>query len=330
MVERQRVAPLGPAHGDGGDRSSAVLTRPAGGRAWPTSGTAGPASPIRSGPLRPRVGSAPMTAQVLDGNAGGGDRSRRASSSASPGWPNGGSRRGSARMLVGDDGPSANYVAMKHRDCAELGIASRGRAPAGRRPPAPTSMPSVDALQRRPGDRRLPDAVPVPRRTSTTRPSCMRLDPAKDADGLHPVNLGRLVMGVDGPVACTPAGIVDAAGALRRRHRRPARRDRRSGPHHRPAARQPAHAQAARTPTPRSRSCTPGWPTSAAYTRQADILVAAAGSPGLVTADMVKPGAVVVGAGRAFDGPQGRCPTSPTRSPRWRRGCRRASAGSAP
>ena len=66
-----------------------------------------------------------------------------------------------------------------------------------------------------------------------------------------------------------------------------------------------------------------------AYTRQADILVAAAGSPGLITADMVKPGAVVVAAGRVVRG-QEPCPTWPTRSPRSRPGCRPASGASAP
>ena len=129
----------------------------------------------------------------------------------------------------------------------------------------------------------------------------MRLDPLKDADGLHPVNLGRLVMGVDVPLACTPAGIqallahvdIPIAG----QHVVIVGRGLTIG---RPLAnlltlKQPA-ANAAVTVVHT------GVADLGAYTRQADILVSAAGTPGLITPDMVKPGAVVVGAGVRYEG----------------------------
>ncbi len=126
-----------------------------------------------------------------------------------------------------------------------------------------------------------------------------RVIPAKDADGLHPMNLGLLVMGVDAPLACTPAGIlrllehhgIEVAG----RHVVVIGRGLTIG---RPLANlltlKRPYANAAVTVVHT------GVPDLGAITRQADIVVAAAGSPGLVTAEMVKPGAVVVAAGVSF------------------------------
>jgi methylenetetrahydrofolate dehydrogenase (NADP+)/methenyltetrahydrofolate cyclohydrolase len=129
----------------------------------------------------------------------------------------------------------------------------------------------------------------------------LRMDPAKDADGLHPVNLGLLVMGVDAPVACTPAGII----ALLTHHGIEI-----SGQHvvivgrgltiGRPLAnllslkRPDGNAAVTVVHT--------GVADLGRFTREADIVVAAAGSPGLITADMVKPGAAVVAAGVSFEG----------------------------
>jgi len=131
----------------------------------------------------------------------------------------------------------------------------------------------------------------------------LAVDPAKDVDGLHPVNLGRLVQGADAPLACTPAGIqrllvahdVPFAGG----HVVIVGRGLTIG---RPLANllslKREHANAAvtvvHTGVPRQRMV--------ALCRQADVLVAAAGSPGLITADMVKPGAAVVAAGVSFAG----------------------------
>jgi methylenetetrahydrofolate dehydrogenase (NADP+)/methenyltetrahydrofolate cyclohydrolase len=129
----------------------------------------------------------------------------------------------------------------------------------------------------------------------------LAVDPEKDADGLHPVNLGKLVQGVDAPLACTPRGIqlllehndIPIAG----RHVVIVGRGLTIG---RPLANlltlKRPNANAAVTVVHT------GVTDLASYTRQADVLVAAAGSPGLITADMVKPGAVVVAAGVTFEG----------------------------
>lgn len=206
---------------------------------------------------------------------------------------------GLATVLVGDDGPSATYVSMKHRECAEMGIVSRDvRLPASATQADVQQVvaelnadPSVDAyIQQYPFPAGLDYEAAV-----------LTMDPDKDADGLHPVNLGKLVQGVDAPVACTPAGIV----ALLAHYDIPI-----AGQHvvivgrgvtiGRPLAnlltlkRPQANAAVTVVHT--------GVADIGAFTRTADILVAAAGSPGLITADMVKPDAVVVAAGVSFEG----------------------------
>jgi len=99
---------------------------------------------------------------------------------------------GLGTILVGDDGPSANYVAMKHRDCAELGITSRGE----HLPSTATTadvLAIVDDYNTDPGVDAVLIQYPFPDGVDYET-ALMRLDPTKDADGLHPVNLGRLVM----------------------------------------------------------------------------------------------------------------------------------------
>ena len=206
---------------------------------------------------------------------------------------------GLGTILVGDDGPSANYVAMKHRDCAELGIASRGE----HLPPTATLadvLAVVDEYNADPGIDAVLIQYPFPAGIDYET-ALMRLDPAKDADGLHPVNLGRLVQGLPAPLACTPAGIQ----ALLTHYDIPI-----AGQHvvivgrgltiGRPLAnlltlkRPGANAAVTVVHT--------GVADLGAYTRQADILISAAGTPGLITPDLVKPGAVVVGAGVQYDG----------------------------
>ncbi|WP_419919502.1 bifunctional 5,10-methylenetetrahydrofolate dehydrogenase/5,10-methenyltetrahydrofolate cyclohydrolase [Candidatus Poriferisocius sp.] len=204
---------------------------------------------------------------------------------------------GLGTLLVGDDGPSANYVAMKHRDCQELGMVSREvHLPAG------ATQVEVDAVVDDFNADPVVDAYimqyPFPGHLDYEA-ALMRVEPAKDADGLHPVNLGRLVQGVDAPLACTPAGIqllleryeVPIAG----RHVVIIGRGLTIG---RPLAnllslkRPNANAVVTVVHT--------GAGHLAAHTRTADILIAAAGSPRMVTADMVKPGAAVVAAGVSF------------------------------
>lgn len=206
---------------------------------------------------------------------------------------------GLGTLLVGDDGPSANYVAMKHRDCAELGIASRGE-----HLPATASSADVRAVVDDYNADPAVDAVliqyPFPDGLDYET-ALMRLDPTKDADGLHPVNLGRLVMGTEAPVACTPAGIV----ALLTHYDIPI-----SGRHvvivgrGLTIGRPLANLLALKRPDGNAAVTVvhTGVADLGAYTRQADILVSAAGAPGLVTPDMVAPGAVVVSAGVTYEG----------------------------
>jgi methylenetetrahydrofolate dehydrogenase (NADP+)/methenyltetrahydrofolate cyclohydrolase len=209
---------------------------------------------------------------------------------------------GLGTILVGDDPGSSTYVRGKHRDCAEVGIASI-RVDL----PADASQADVEAAVERlntdPACTGYIVQLPLPRGIDTQRVLEL-IDPAKDADGLHPTNLGRLVLRVndpiDSPLPCTPRGIVEllvrhgvglagadvvivgrgitvgrAIGLLltRREH----------------------NSTVTLTHT--------GTVDLAEHTRNADIIVAAAGVPGIITADLVKPGAVVldVGVTRVID-----------------------------
>lgn len=206
---------------------------------------------------------------------------------------------GLGTVLVGDDGPSARYVEMKHKDCAEVGIASVHRhlpADAGEAEVAAVvadlnADPAIDAY-----------LLQYPFPPGLDFASILgAVDPAKDVDGLHPVNLGRLVMGEHGPRPCTPVGIQVLLAHygidLRGLHVVIVGRGLTIG---RPLAnlltlKEPG-ANAAVTVVHT------GVPDLGAYTRQADVIVAAAGSAGIIRADMVRPGAVVVGAGVSFEG----------------------------
>jgi methylenetetrahydrofolate dehydrogenase (NADP+)/methenyltetrahydrofolate cyclohydrolase len=206
---------------------------------------------------------------------------------------------GLGTILVGDDGPSANYVAMKHRDCEELGMRSfHVHLPADAS--ATDVEAAIDEFNGNPAVDAYLMQYPFPPHLDYET-LLLRVDPAKDVDGLHPVNLGRLVQGVPGPLPCTPAGIqalLEHYGiTLPGRHVVIVGRGLTIG---RPLANlltlKRPNANAAVTVVHT------GVADIGAFTRQADILVAAAGSPGLITADMVKPGAVVVAAGVSFEG----------------------------
>jgi methylenetetrahydrofolate dehydrogenase (NADP+)/methenyltetrahydrofolate cyclohydrolase len=206
---------------------------------------------------------------------------------------------GLGTVLVGDDGPSANYVAMKHRDCESLGMASFHE-----HLPSEATQDDLSSLTDRWNADPEVDAYliqyPIPGHLDYEA-ALLRVDPRKDVDGLHPVNLGHLVMGVEGPLPCTPHGIQ----RLLLHHDVPI-----EGSHvvivgrgltiGRPLANllslKRAGANAAVTVVHT------GVSDIAGLTRQADILVAAAGSPAMITPDMVKPGAAVVAAGVSFDG----------------------------
>ena len=208
---------------------------------------------------------------------------------------------GLGTLLVGDDGPSANYVSMKHRDSEELGMSSREvRLPATARQYEVDAV--VDDFNADPSVDAYIIQYPFPPGLDYEA-ALIRVLPAKDADGLHPVNLGKLVQGVDAPVACTPAGIQ----LLLKHYEVPVK-----GKHvvivgrgltiGRPLAnlmalkRDMANAAVTVVHT--------GVDDIGYYTRQADILIAAAGAPRMIKADMVKPGAAVVAAGVSFEGPK--------------------------
>ncbi len=210
-----------------------------------------------------------------------------------------GIRPGLGTILVGDDPASERYVALKHADCKEVGIAS-----VHEHLPAETSQEELEAVIRRfnadPAVHAYLVQLPLPKGLDEES-ALLAVDDAKDVDGLHPVNLGRLVMGTPGPLPCTPAGIVELLHAydvpVEGRHVVVIGRGITIG---RPLAlllalkRPGCNAAVTVVHT--------GVPDLAAYVRQADIVVAAAGSAGLVTPDMVKPGAAVVGAGTSWDG----------------------------
>jgi methylenetetrahydrofolate dehydrogenase (NADP+) / methenyltetrahydrofolate cyclohydrolase len=207
---------------------------------------------------------------------------------------------GLATLLVGDDEPSARYVAMKHRDCVELGIASVHDVHL----PATATQEEVLAVVDRFNTDPAVDAMllqhPFPPHLDYES-ALLTADPDKDVDGLHPVNLGRLVMGVDGPLPCTPVGIqrllVHHGVEIEGRAVVIIGRGLTIG---RPLANllslKRRHANAAVTVVHT------GVPDLADHVRRADIVVAAAGSPGLVTADMIKPGAAVIAAGARYQG----------------------------
>ncbi len=114
---------------------------------------------------------------------------------------------GLGTILVGDDVPSARYVAMKHEDCREVGIASFHE----HLPATATQSEVEDAVARfnaNPAIHAFLVQVPLPPGLNEER-ALLAVEPDKDVDGLQPVNLGRLVMGTPGPLPCTPAGILE-------------------------------------------------------------------------------------------------------------------------
>ena len=208
---------------------------------------------------------------------------------------------GLGTVLVGDDLPSARYVAMKHEDSIAIGMHS-----VGEHLPATASQEEVlDVIARFNADPKVSAflvQLPLPAGLNEER-VLLAVDPAKDVDGLHPVNLGRLVIGTPAQLPCTPAGIVELLHAydvpIEGRHAVIIGRGVTIG---RPLAnllslKRPglnAAVTAVHTgvePTDMAR-----------IVRTADIVVAAAGRPHILTPDMVKPGAAVVSAGTTFEG----------------------------
>jgi methylenetetrahydrofolate dehydrogenase (NADP+)/methenyltetrahydrofolate cyclohydrolase len=199
---------------------------------------------------------------------------------------------GLGTVLVGDDPGSAAYVNGKHRDCAEVGIASIRHDL-----PADTTQEHLEAVL---AELNADDTchgyivqLPLPKHLDTGR-ILELIDPDKDADGLHPVNLGRLVLGFPGPLPCTPRGIVHL---LRRYDVQIAGAEVTVIGRGTTVGRPLGLLLTRRTENATVTLCHTGTRDLAAHVRKADIVVAAVGVPGLITADMVKPGATVVDVG---------------------------------
>jgi len=203
-----------------------------------------------------------------------------------------GVRPGLATVLVGDDPGSRSYVAGKHRDCAEVGIESI-------RVDLPVDASADQVAEAITGLNANPDCtgyivqLPLPRHLDDNWALSL-IDPEKDADGLHPVNLGRLVLGMPAALPCTPRGIVE----LLRRYDVELNGAEvcivgRGTTVGRPLGLLLTRKSENSTVT----LCHTGTRDLAAHTRAADIVVAAAGSPGLITGDLLKPGAVVLDVG---------------------------------
>src|ERR687894_382947 len=203
-----------------------------------------------------------------------------------------GHRPGLGTLLVGDDPGSRWYVDAKHKDCAQVDIASIQREL-----PATASQADVlavvEELNADPGCTGYIVQLPLPKGIDEYA-VLEAMDPANDADGLHPTNLGRLVLNVPGPLPCTPVGIVE----LLRRFDVPIAGAEvvvvgRGITVGRPLGLLLTRRSENATVT----LCHTGTRDLAAHLRTADIVVAAAGVPGLVTRDVVKPGAAVLDVG---------------------------------
>jgi len=199
---------------------------------------------------------------------------------------------GLATVLVGDDPASRWYVGAKHKDCAAIGVTSiRRELPAGST--LEEVLAVVDELNAAPDV----TAFLVQQPTGLDEFAILsRVDPAKDVDGLHPTNLGALVMNEPAPLPCTPVGCVE----LLRRYDVPIAgaevvvvgRGLTVG---RPLGLILTRRSENATVT----LCHTGTRDLAAHTRSADIIVSAAGVPDMITPDMVKPGAAVLDVGVA-------------------------------
>jgi len=206
---------------------------------------------------------------------------------------------GLGTILVGDDPASHSYVGAKISDCEEVGISS-----VHEHLPEDIAQQDLDAVIKRFNEDPQVHAyivqLPLPQQLDEEI-ALLSVDPDKDADGLHPVNLGRLVMGVEGPLPCTPRGIQ----LMLEQYEVPV-----EGKHvcvigrGLTIGRPMALLMALKRPTANAAVTVvhTGVPDLAEYTQQADIVIAAAGVPNLVTPDMIKPGAAVIGGGITREG----------------------------
>jgi methylenetetrahydrofolate dehydrogenase (NADP+)/methenyltetrahydrofolate cyclohydrolase len=232
-----------------------------------------------------------MSAQILDGKATAAaiksELAERISALKAQGVT-----PGLGTVLVGDDPGSKSYVAGKHRDCAQVGIASIQREL-----PADATQEQVEQVVRElnedPACSGYIVQLPLPKHLDEKRVLEL-IDPAKDADGLHPTNLGRLVLNIDAPLPCTPNGIL----VLLRRHGIEV-----NGAHVVVVGRGITVGRSiGLLLTRRSENATvtlthTGTRDLSQHLREADIIVAAAGVPHLIKPEDVRPGAAVLDVG---------------------------------
>jgi methylenetetrahydrofolate dehydrogenase (NADP+)/methenyltetrahydrofolate cyclohydrolase len=206
---------------------------------------------------------------------------------------------GLGTILVGDDPASAGYVRKKHETCEAVGIASFNQEIPGSAGQA-ALLAAVDRFNADPRVDAYLIQHPVPAGFDFNA-ALLRMAPAKDADGLHPVNLGKLVLQEKGPVPCTPAGIqamlVHYGVSISGREVVIVGRGPTLG---RPLSllltlKQPGGTAAVTV-------VHTGVPDIAAFTRRADVVVAAVGVPSFVRPEMIRPGAVVVSGGISWQG----------------------------
>ena len=199
---------------------------------------------------------------------------------------------GLATVLVGDDPASHAYVKMKHRDCEQIGVRSIRRD-------LPADISQEDLLQVLDELNADPDCtgyivqLPLPKHLDENA-VLEHIDPSKDADGLHPVNLGKLVLNEPAPLPCTPHGAI----ALLRRFDVELNGAKvvvigRGVTVGRPIGLMLTRRSENSTVT----LCHTGTKDLAAETQTADVVIAAAGQPHMLTADMIKPGAAVLDVG---------------------------------
>lgn len=199
---------------------------------------------------------------------------------------------GLATVLVGDDPASHSYVKMKHSDCEKLGIKSIRKDL-----PADVTQEELEAVidELNSDDECTGYIVQLPLPKNLNENAILeRIDPAKDADGLHPVNLGKLVLNEPAPLPCTPNGAihllerfgVELNGANVVVIGRGVTVGRPIG-----------LMLTRRSENATAILCHTGTKDLASFTRQADVIVAAAGKAYMLTADMVKPGAAILDVG---------------------------------
>jgi methylenetetrahydrofolate dehydrogenase (NADP+)/methenyltetrahydrofolate cyclohydrolase len=233
----------------------------------------------------------PVTAQILDGTATAkaikAELTTRVAALREQGVV-----PGLGTVLVGDDPGSKWYVGGKHKDCAEVGITSI-RVDLPETATQAEVEEHVDRLNADPACTGYIVQLPLPKHMDVNA-VLGRMDPAKDVDGLHPTNLGWLVLGKDAPLPCTPYGILEL---LRRHDVEIAGAEVVVVGRGVTVGRPLGLLLTRRSENATVTLCHTGTRDLASHVRTADIVVAAAGVPGIISADMVKPGAAVLDVG---------------------------------